>query len=127
MSISSKQKNKQLNTPTLRDLSELSLINRVDSLFAPKKMPSKQIGLSAADVEQLIQRSQQDLKKKLNVTPRLSGSLPLKLSLPHDTDIDYFIPVKSQQKYQRLINRLEKHPSFENSRNARENHQGYDG
>jgi hypothetical protein len=93
----------------LNQLGSLSLTNKLESLFTPKKKDEQ---LKPINLDDLINKSQGKLKKQLNVTPRLTGSLPLKLNLPNDADLDYFIPVHSQQKFNKLVKRLNKHPDF---------------
>ena len=96
----------------LKDLSDISSFNKFEGMFVPKK-PSTDA--KPLDVESLISQTQGKLKKQFNVTPRLSGSLPLKLNLPNDTDVDYFIPVKSPKKFEKLTQRLGRHPEFKAS------------
>jgi hypothetical protein len=97
----------------LKDLSNLSGFNKFEGMFVPGKPSSDAKPL---DVEQLIDHTHKKLKSQFNVTPRLAGSLPLKLNLPHDTDVDYFIPVQSTAKFEKLTKRLNNHPDFTTSK-----------
>lgn len=96
----------------LKDLSAISSFNKLEELLVPSKPADDAKHL---DVSSLVDQAHSKLRRQLNVTPRITGSLPTKLNLPNDTDIDYFIPVKSPKKFEKLTQRLARHPEFKPS------------
>jgi len=88
----------------IRDLAEPGVFNRFESLFTPKDTSKS---TDPATAQAAIDAERTKLRKRYNVTPRLTGSMPLKLNIPGDVDLDFFINAQSPEKFQRLVKRLE--------------------
>jgi hypothetical protein len=71
--------------------------------------------LTPEEEQAAIEEGQQALRKRLNVTPFLTGSMAMGTHVPGAVDLDYTIPLKSKEKLLRLAERLRKHPEFKAS------------
>jgi len=87
----------------------LSLVRKLENLYA---QDGSRVSLNAVDLNKLVDQSKTKYKKQLNVTPRATGALPAGLYLPNQANLDYFIPVQSKSKYDKLIRRLDNHSGF---------------
>jgi hypothetical protein len=96
----------------LRRAARLSLFNRIERVVTP----TPKVEVDPAATLQAAEEERQRLRQRYNVTPRLVGSLPLRLSAPGDTDIDFFVPIHSPDKFKSIASRLEHSSEFEASK-----------
>lgn len=89
-----------------KDKSDLITIGTED----PKHPP-----LTPAEEQAAIEEGRQALRKRLNVSPFLTGSMALGTNVPGAVDLDYTIPLKSKEKMLRLSKRLRQNSEFKAS------------
>jgi len=89
----------------LRELAKPGVFNRFESLFTPKGPPKK---AAPEETQRLITAEREKLRKRYNVNAHLTGSMPLKLNIPGDVDLDFFINAQSPKKFQSIVHKLNK-------------------
>jgi len=91
-------------------LSKKNVFNRLETFLTPK-IPEEDPDL-AQKAQAATQAEREYFKKRYNVTARLTGSMPLKLGVPGDVDLDFYSRIKSPQKFNQVVARLEKNPNY---------------
>ncbi len=66
-------------------------------------------------VQAQISQARDAIAKRYGVTPRLAGSLPLKLNIPGEMDVDFTVPIRSTDKFRRVTKSLSGDPRFQGS------------
>jgi len=56
------------------------------------------------------------LNKRYNVSPHLVGSMPLGVNIPGDVDVDFVVPIRSPDKFKRVVKRMESNKRYEGSK-----------
>ena len=97
------------NLDLLNRVAKKSVFNRIEGLLTPKLDAGASI---AEDVEEVARKEREYLRKRYNVCPKLTGSMPLKLGVPGDVDLDFYARVKSPNKFKTVVRRLESNPDY---------------
>lgn len=78
--------------------------------FGPELLKFADSQLSREEALAKAEELRTAIKKRLNVTPYLSGSMATGLNLPGKYDFDYGVRVTSLPKFQKLVSRLDRAP-----------------
>lgn len=104
----------EIDLNQFQTLGKKNLFNKVESLLTPK-IQNEDPEL-AARAQKATQAERDYFRKKYNVTARLTGSMPLKLGVPGDVDLDFYSRIKSPKKFNQVVARLESNPDYQGSK-----------
>lgn len=100
----------EIDTSQFQQLGQKSFFNKIESLLTPT------VGQEDPDVAakaQAATNAERDyFRKRYNVTARLTGSMPLKLGVPGDVDLDFYSRIKSPKKFNTVVAKLESNPDY---------------
>ena len=111
-------KTSSTNLTALEELAKPSFLNKIESLFVGDLKPPTKAG---PPPDPVISKERSYLKKRYNITPHLSGSMPLNLHIPGDVDIDLFVRAESPKKFKNIVRKLRQNPRYIQSPFDKEN------
>lgn len=104
----------EIDLEDFQRLSKKNLFNKFESLLTPR---IKEEDPELAQKAQASTQAERDyFRKRYNVTARLTGSMPLELGVPGDVDLDFYSRIKSPQKFNQVVKRLEGNPDYVGSK-----------
>lgn len=104
----------EIDVGQFQSLGKKNLFNKVEALLTPRIKEEDPDLAAKAQAATMAERDY--FRKRYNVTARLTGSMPLKLGVPGDVDLDFYSRIKSPAKFNKVVARLEANADYHGSK-----------